>query len=51
MIRPEVSVGNYSEILRLSEVPPRSAFDYSLSEIIKKYHNLENFYKKHGGKK
>lgn len=51
MRRPDVSETNYEAILEITGFPRSAGLDFSLSEIIKKYHNLEHFYKKHRGKK
>ena len=41
MIRPEVSESNYNNVFKISGFPQGSAFDYSLTHILKKFRDLE----------
>ncbi|MCH7561475.1 MAG: hypothetical protein IIC67_08975 [Thaumarchaeota archaeon] len=51
MKRPDISENNYEQILEITGFPRSAGLNFSLTEILKKYKELENFYKKHGGKK
>ena len=51
VVRPAVEKGNYNAVFEAVGHPKSAAFDDSLSELLKKCHELENFYKNHRGKK
>ena len=51
MKRPDISENNYEQILEITGFPRSAGLNFSLTEILKKYKELENFHRKHGGKK
>jgi len=49
MRRPDISESNYEQILEITGFPRSAGLNFSLTEILKKYQELENFYKNNGG--